>query len=140
MAATPPGSDLKPVSALDPDRVAKLIGDLDAPAFAARERATKELEGLGELAEPALRQALARPASEEARGRLTKLIEHPPVWPERDPERLRALRAVSVLGHIGDTDARKVLDALAAGAPSARLTQEAKASSKRLIERPEGPR
>jgi hypothetical protein len=53
---------------------------------------------------------------------------------------LRGLRAVSVLGQIGDADARKVLDALANGAPSARFTQEAKVALKRLTERPEMPR
>jgi hypothetical protein len=42
------------------------------------------------------------------------------------------MRAVEVLEHIGTPDAREVLEKLTRGDPSARLTQEAKASLERL--------
>jgi WD40 repeat protein len=48
------------------------------------------------------------------------------------PEEIRGIRAVEVLEHIGNADARQVLEKLAAGAPEAWLTQEAKASLERL--------
>jgi hypothetical protein len=48
------------------------------------------------------------------------------------PERVQALRAVEVLEWIGTPEARKVLEALATGAPAARLTREARASLGRL--------
>ena len=50
-------------------------------------------------------------------------------------ERLRALRAVETLEHIGTPEAQEVLKKLAAGAPEPRLTQEAKASLERLGKR-----
>jgi hypothetical protein len=50
----------------------------------------------------------------------------------RTPEELRGMRVVEVLEHVGTPDARRLLESLAAGAPGARLTQEAKASLDRL--------
>jgi hypothetical protein len=44
------------------------------------------------------------------------------------------LRAIEVLEHIGTPEARQVLDTLARGAAVARVTQEAKASLKRLAQ------
>jgi WD40 repeat protein len=50
---------LKPALAADPQRLRRLLADLDSEQFAVREKARRELAALGELAEPALRQALA---------------------------------------------------------------------------------
>jgi hypothetical protein len=46
--------------------------------------------------------------------------------------KLRALRAVEVLEHIGAAEARQLLARLAQGAPGARLSEEVKASADRL--------
>ncbi len=58
----------------------------------------------------------------------------------RSPEEIRTLRALEVLEMIGSAEARKVLEALAAGAPGCELTAEAKAALERLSRRPKlGP-
>ena len=108
--------------------------DLDSDRYVTRERATRELEKLGELAEPALRSALNRQPSLETRQRLESLLQK--LDPIRDPESLRSLRAIEVLEHIGSAEAQTLLQQLARGAPEARLTQEAKASCVRLLNRP----
>jgi hypothetical protein len=53
----------------------------------------------------------------------------------RAPELRRQVRAVEVLERVGGADARRVLEALARGAPEARLTQEAKAALARFAAR-----
>src|SRR5262249_30014016 len=50
---------LHPVPEPDAKRVAGLIAALDRDSFAERERAARELEGLGSAVEPSLRQAVA---------------------------------------------------------------------------------
>jgi WD40 repeat protein len=126
---------LKPAAPADPERVARLIADLDDDDFAVRERATRELEGLAGLAEAACRKALAGRPPPEVRRRLEYLLE------ERDqravlPGQLQGLRAVEALEHLGSPEAVQLLKTLADGVPEARLTQEAKASLERLGRRP----
>src|SRR5262249_24352481 len=45
--------------AVDPQRLRRLLTELESEQFTVRERAQKELEDLGDLAVPALRQTLA---------------------------------------------------------------------------------
>jgi WD40 repeat protein len=122
---------LRPVASADPQQVARLIAELDSDRFAVRENATRELERLGELAEPLLRKAREGAPSLEFRRRLDQLLERLQ-GPVVSPERLRDLRAVEVLEHLGGTEARRLLRKLAKGAGAARLTREAKASLARL--------
>jgi hypothetical protein len=111
-------------------------GDLDTNQFAVRESAKQELEKLGEIAAPACRKALEQKPSVEARRRLEALLEKQSrEWQNPSSERLRTLRAVEVLEHIGTPEARQVLETLAKGAPEARLTQEAAESLQRLSRR-----
>jgi hypothetical protein len=100
-----------------------------------RDKATRELESLGEVAGPVLQGALRGQPSLEVRRRVERLLE---LLHEQLPteERLRALRALQVLEHIGTPEARQVLESLAKGAPAARLTREAVASLKRLGGKP----
>ncbi len=123
------GGLLKPVT-LDRRRMASLIADLDSDRFAVREKASQELEWLGELAEQSLRKALAAKPTLEARTRLEKALQK--LDPVTSTKRLQFLRAVEVLEHIGTPEAQQILESLAKGAPDARLTQEAKASLDRL--------
>ena len=54
------------------------------------------------------------------------------------PERLRAVRSVTVLERAATPEARKHLTTLAAGAPGAWLTREARSSLERLAGRATG--
>jgi hypothetical protein len=83
-----------------------------------------------------MRKALQGRASAEVRRRLEPLIEKQ----KREAgnpsaNHLRVLRAVEILELVATPDAKKLLETLAAGAPEARLTQEAKASMGRLAKR-----
>jgi RNA polymerase sigma factor (sigma-70 family) len=116
---------------LDTRQIERLITDLDHEQFDVRERAARELEKLEERAEPALRKALSRKPSLEARRRLEGLLKRLE-GASPSAETLRQIRAVEVLESIGDLEARRVLSKLAAGPPESRLTQEARAAVRRL--------
>jgi WD40 repeat protein len=114
-----------------PERIARLLADLDSDQFDLREKATRELEQLEEVVLPALQRALEGRPSAEARRRMGLLLERLR-QPAPSGQRLRVLRALEVLEQMGTPDARQTLQNLAQGAPEARLTQEAKASLERL--------
>jgi RNA polymerase sigma factor (sigma-70 family) len=122
---------LRPVAAPDAKRVAELIRKLDGDSFEERESAARELKGLGEGAEAALRKALDGELSPEPRRRLREVLEAV----DGTQERLRKLRAIEVLERIGTADARALLRRLAAGAPGAWMTLEASRSLQRLERR-----
>jgi hypothetical protein len=111
-----------------PERIARLIADLDSDVFDRRQEAASELEKLGDLAEPALRAALNKQPSPESRRRLEKLIK----GAEQSVGWLQALRAIEALEHIASPEAKQALQALAKGDPHMRRTLEAQASLKRL--------
>jgi sugar lactone lactonase YvrE len=125
---------LRPIPKAQAQRIARLITDLDSPQFAIRQRATAELEQLGDAAEPALQHVLAGQPSLEVRQRAERLLAKLRAAPVSG-ERLRVLRAMEVLEYIGTPAVRPVLESLARGAPEDQLTQEAKASLKRLTKR-----
>jgi hypothetical protein len=121
-------------SPADRKQVARLLADLDSEEFAVRQKAMEALQQLGERAETALREALEGKPTLELRKRIEELLEGVRIGATA-PERLRDLRAVEVLEHIGTAEARAVLRTLAEGAAEARLTREAKASLQRLAAR-----
>jgi hypothetical protein len=115
------------VPAADEARLRALIRDLDSDAYRTREAATTELERLGELAAPALREVLRGSPSAELRRRAEGLLlrlesSAATTW----------VRALEVLELLGTPEAERLLEELAAGAPAARQTQEASASLRRL--------
>ncbi len=122
--------NLQPAQELAPDRLRRLLSDLDSTTSAVREAASKELEQLGDVVEPALHRALQEEPSTEARKRIEALLARPRVV--STPEVLRCLRAIHVLEAIGSAEARQVLQHQATGASAARETQEAKAALERL--------
>jgi hypothetical protein len=117
----------------DRERIARLVKDLDSEDFEAREKAEAELQKLGDLAEPALRQVLEGKPSPEVRRRVDGLMRYlGPAVPA--PAQLRLLRAVEVLERARTADSKALLERLAGGAPEARLTQDAKAALERLTQ------
>jgi WD40 repeat protein len=130
------GRRIRPAAASEAGRMAVLIAELGSDRFEVRRRAHAELHGLGELAEPALRKALADDPPLGVRQRLERLLNVPGKAPP--PARLRELRAVEVLELIGSVEARRVLRSLAEGAPNSRLTREAGRTSQRLSKRTVG--
>jgi WD40 repeat protein len=140
LIATPKGSvrslqaRLRAVPASMGQRIARLIRKLDSDRFPERQRASVELEKFQELAEPALRKALANRPTPEVRRRAKELLA------KRDgrissADLLRAVRAIEVLEHINTPEARQVLSTLAKGSEDSRITREAKASLERLAKR-----
>jgi len=125
---------LRRAQADDPQRLRRLLDGLNSDQFAVRTKAQAGLEELGDLAEQALRQALAGKPTLEMRRRLETALERMRV-PVTRPELLRPLRAVAVLEDIGTPAAWELLKELASGAPEARLTREAAASLGRLARR-----
>jgi RNA polymerase sigma factor (sigma-70 family) len=128
------GKHLQPIAAPDAQRLATLIGDLDSEAFATREAATTELTKLGALAEPALRKALDAGPSAEARRRIEQLLARLETAGATG-EVLRTSRAIEILERIATPEARQLLQKLAASAPGAQQTREAKAALERLEHR-----
>jgi WD40 repeat protein len=114
----------------EPQRLAQLVADLDSQHFAVRQQASAELASFAELAKPALQQYLDRKPGLEGRRRAERLLE--PIRSGTSPEQLRRLRTVEVLERIGSAEAHHVLDRLAAGAPAAGVTREAKQALARL--------
>ncbi|HTK77965.1 MAG TPA: WD40 repeat domain-containing protein, partial [Gemmataceae bacterium] len=125
------GQHLKPVSPADPKRLAEAIRDLDSEQFVVRQRATQELDRLGPLAEPALREVLAGQPNAEVQRRVIQLLAR-----LEGPQWLRQLRAVEVLEFVETADARALLTTWAAGAPEATLTKDAAATLHRQRKRP----
>jgi len=117
-----PGSNSK--------RIRELIEQLGAPTFAEREAAQAELGRIGAAAIPALREAIRSTVSAEVVRRANELVDMLARLTLAG-EPLRQARAVEVLERIGSADARAILTDLAKGAPSARLTQEAKQALER---------
>lgn len=126
---------IQPFGPIDGQRIHQYIADLDHDQFLLREQASKELEKVGKLADPALRKALLDPPSLEVRRRVERLLERLD-GPLLSPDLVRLVRSLEVLEYIGSRDAQKTLQTLAQGAPDAWLTQEAKAALDRLARRP----
>jgi RNA polymerase sigma factor (sigma-70 family) len=122
---------LTPAPRVDGQRVARLIADLGSDRFAVREKAVKALDSLGAQAAPALLEARKGQLSLEASRRIDRLLA-PLTQGLLSGQRLREVRAVELLERIGTPEAHALLEALARGAPEARLTREARAALKRV--------
>ncbi len=122
---------LKTAQPANPKRIAALIGELASPEFARREKATRELEQIGDLAAPALKKSAATSASAEARRRAAQLLDGLS-QPVHKSQRLREIRSLELLERIGSDEAKRLLELLSKGAPDAALTKDAKATLERL--------
>ena len=123
---------LKPVLGVDSRLIARLAKNLDSELFLERDNATKELEKLGDVAEPALRKLLIEPSSLEVTMRAKNVLEK---ISGSSPNSMQRVRAIEALEYIGTPEARKLLLDLARGAPGTRVTREAAVSLSRLERR-----
>ncbi|HMF13889.1 MAG TPA: WD40 repeat domain-containing protein [Gemmataceae bacterium] len=116
----------------DEKQIKQLIADLDADEFATREKASKDLEKLGKLAEATMREALAAGPSLEAKKRLERLLgllgDDRPLTADQQ----RDVRAIRVLEQTGTSEARKLLESLTKESPGWWVTQEARIALQRL--------
>jgi hypothetical protein len=109
--------------------IEKHIAGLDHDQFRRREIAFKALQELGDVALPAIRDALGKQPSPEVSERLQKLL-HAEV--KITVEQRRLLRAIEALERIGTDDALALLTTWSQGAPGALLTREAQSAKQRL--------
>jgi hypothetical protein len=121
---------VSPIKPVEEAVFAQRIAALASADFKLRDSATKALAELGDVAGPALRHALAKPANLEMQRRLENLVKA--LRRDRTAAELQQLRAVAVLELIGSAASKRVLQDLASGAPGSRLTQEAKAALARV--------
>jgi RNA polymerase sigma factor (sigma-70 family) len=128
------GKRLQTMEPVDTKRIERLIADLDADQFQARDQAMKDLVALGGDAVPSLRKALAGSPSLEAKRRLEALLDRLD-GASPSPNALRQIRAVEALEAIASSEACRLLDKLAAGKPEMRATHEAISAAARLARR-----
>jgi RNA polymerase sigma factor (sigma-70 family) len=125
------GRRLQPVTDAQVKEIRQYLTDLENSSFTARRNAFERLQHLGLAAAPALREAAAQNLSLEARRRVEQLLDalrdQPP-----SGEPLRTLRALAVLESAGTAEAQRFVRDLAAGAPGAWLTGEARAMDTRM--------
>jgi WD40 repeat protein len=122
------GDHIRPVEAFSAQRIAALVARLDDAEYAKRQAAERELLSLGERVMAPLRAALPAVSSAEVKKRIEAILATQSDAAAPPLELLRAIRAIFVLEQIGTPEARRVVERLAAGAESARLTREAKLS------------
>ena len=135
LASSPDGAvellarHLKPAALIDAKRIAASLGDLDSDEFEVRQRATRDLEQMGDRVVPALERCLAGRPSPEVRKRVEQILEKA-LAP--NPQRLRQSRALEALERMGCDGTRRLIEALAKGDADARLTRDAKAALMRM--------
>jgi hypothetical protein len=122
---------LRPIAPADAKQIQRLCADLGGNAFATRDKAKRELERLGDLALPALRELHKKPPSLETKRLLDDLIPKLE-GPATSPDLLRELRAIEVLEQIGNAQARQVLETISHGADQHRTTIAARDALRRL--------
>jgi RNA polymerase sigma factor (sigma-70 family) len=122
---------LKPTPPLDGKLVARLIADLDSAKFDVRQKATVELEKLGELVLPDLERVLENQPTLEMRQRV-EAIRQRIKRPATSSLTVRDLRVVELLELQDTAAAREFLQVLAGWAPGARITAEARAALGRM--------
>jgi hypothetical protein len=107
------------------------IKDLDSDEFDVRETASMELTRCAEQAEVQLRKALGMVNSVEVQHRLEQIVGtlDAKVMP---PERLQALRGLSVLEKLATPEAVAIVEKLAQGPENDWLTARAKQSLQRI--------
>lgn len=122
---------LEPAQAPAEGDLKRWLGELDSDEFAVRQAARERLEKQGDLAAPALREAMKNSRSAEVRKVAEELLESS-AGRELMGDRLRQVRGVEVLEKAGTPEAAQLLKRLAKGAPAALVTSEARDALRRL--------
>ena len=99
---------------MDAKQVQAWIGQLESASYIVREKASKELEKLGDAVEKPLLDALVAGMALEKRRRIEMLLDKINRLPVPSNE-LRDLRALEVLEKIGAPQAQRILETLAGG-------------------------
>jgi RNA polymerase sigma factor (sigma-70 family) len=107
----------------------RLVEQLDADAFADRQKAVAELERFGPNAVAGVKVRLKQSPPLEVRKRLLLFLEK---YDGPNPHQLRCIRAVAVLEAMNTAEARALLAKLTKGPPNDVLTHEAQTASHRL--------
>lgn len=123
---------LEKCSAISSQRVDQLLVQLDERNYRHRADAQRQLIKLDSQAASHLRKSLQSGSLSVEVRKSVETILNQIDGPITSPDLLRQLRLVEVLEHIGSQEAYELLKALSSGAPSARLTQHARAALRRL--------
>lgn len=107
------------------------LDDLGSDTFAARQRATAQLERMGNLARPALQLAIAERPSLEKQRRVEQILDRLG-RPFSSPAGLRLLRLIELLERIDTKPARDMLDELAKTGTDTGLPRQARLALDRL--------
>jgi hypothetical protein len=111
-------------------RAATLLAALESDKFAEREKATQDLEAMGEEIEGLLHQALAGKPSVDCKRRLCRLLSALEEKHEKEP--LRPLRVIMVMEGLGTRQALEALEEFGNLEPGTRVGQEATTAARRL--------
>jgi hypothetical protein len=123
--------EMPPVAKERQKQVEAWIAELDDEDFKRRDAAMEKLQGAAHAFAPLLTARHKAAGPGEIRNRLTFVLNL--MDKEKTPMPLvRETRVVELLELLASADARQVLKELAAGAPDARLTCEARAALERL--------
>jgi WD40 repeat protein/beta-lactamase regulating signal transducer with metallopeptidase domain len=125
------GERLKPAARIDPRKIDGWIADLESEKFAMRQEAAANLLKAGEQALPALQKVLASSPPLETRKRAEGLVDQL-TGGALTAEQLQVVRTVEALERMDTPEARRLLAALADGAPGALPTREAQAALGRM--------
>jgi WD40 repeat protein len=117
---------LAPVEPVNPDRLKKLMNELESERFVTRQRATSELTKLGEPVIDDLHRRRQSTDSEDLRLRIESILSEID-QPLLSGERLRIRRGMEILERIKTPEAKELLLKLSKGDPAAMMTREAKA-------------
>lgn len=121
-------------------RIDHLIKELDDDNFEVREKASRALAELGEVAVSGMRRALEGNPSAEARNRLEQVLEKMQSardGAEHSPS--RGMLALSLLEELGTAGARQALEELAGARAESRVRREARLVLERLRQSKENP-
>lgn len=118
---------LHPVERADEKAFAQNLRDLGNDTFVVRQRAFAAIEKSGDRAMHLLQDALKATPNLEVKRRLETLLGKLDS-PFEQPAQLRAYRCLTLLERFNTPESRQLLEYLAAGAPTAWLTVEARNS------------